>query len=65
MPNTPAAIGAGVTGWAALQELSAADRATIQVLGLWRGLQLALVSGTPVDALDDAHDAAIEALFPA
>jgi len=23
MPNTPAAIGAGVTGWAALRELSA------------------------------------------
>lgn len=29
MPNTPAAIGAGVTGWAALRELSSADRATV------------------------------------
>jgi len=36
MPNTPAAIGAGVTGWAALRELSVADRAS--VLGLLRSM---------------------------
>jgi pyrroline-5-carboxylate reductase len=29
MPNTPAAIGAGITGWAALGELTPADRATV------------------------------------
>ncbi len=29
MPNTPAAIGAGITGWAALHPLSAPDRATV------------------------------------
>ena len=32
MPNTPAAIGAGVTGWAALAPLSATDRATVLAL---------------------------------
>ncbi len=32
MPNTPAAIGAGVTGWAALAPLAAADRATVVAL---------------------------------
>jgi pyrroline-5-carboxylate reductase len=32
MPNTPAAIGAGVTGWAAARELSAADRQAVTTL---------------------------------
>jgi len=32
MPNTPAAIGAGVTGWAALNPLSPADRTTVVAL---------------------------------
>jgi pyrroline-5-carboxylate reductase len=32
MPNTPAAIGAGITGWCAAQPLSPADRATVTAL---------------------------------
>ena len=36
MPNTPAAIGAGVTGWCALKALSAADREA--VTGLLRAI---------------------------
>ncbi len=36
MPNTPAAIGAGVTGWAALRELAPSDRAS--VVGLLRAM---------------------------
>lgn len=36
MPNTPAAIGAGVTGWAPLRELSPTDQAS--VLGLLRAM---------------------------
>lgn len=48
MPNTPAAIGAGVTGWAALRELAPADRATVvAVLGaLGREIEL------PEDQID-------------
>jgi pyrroline-5-carboxylate reductase len=48
MPNTPAAIGAGVTGWAALSTLSATDRATVvAVLGsLGREIEL------PEDQID-------------
>ncbi len=36
MPNTPSAIGAGMTGWCALNPLSATDRET--VLGLLRAI---------------------------
>lgn len=32
MPNTPAAIGAGITGWCAARALSADDRATVTAL---------------------------------
>lgn len=48
MPNTPAAIGAGITGWAALRELASADRATVvAVLGaLGREIEL------PEDQID-------------
>lgn len=48
MPNTPAAIGAGVTGWAALKELSAADRATIVSLLKAMGREIEL----PEDQID-------------
>lgn len=32
MPNTPARIGAGITGWCARRELAAGDRATVESL---------------------------------
>lgn len=40
-----------------------ADRAALQVLGLWRGLQFSLLEGVAVADLDRAHDTAIETLF--
>ena len=49
MPNTPAAIGAGVTGWAALHELSSADRAS--VIGLLRAM------GREIELPEDQIDA--------
>ncbi|MBC8009386.1 MAG: pyrroline-5-carboxylate reductase, partial [Burkholderiales bacterium] len=48
MPNTPAAIGAGVTGWAALHELSATDRATVVALLRAMGREIEL----PEDQID-------------
>jgi pyrroline-5-carboxylate reductase len=48
MPNTPAAIGAGVTGWAALRELSAADRAGVVSLLKSMGREIEL----PEDQID-------------
>lgn len=48
MPNTPAAIGAGVTGWAALQALSSADRATVVALLRAMGREIEL----PEDQID-------------
>ncbi len=48
MPNTPAAIGAGVTGWAALRELSPADRATVVSLLSAMGREIEL----PEDQID-------------
>ena len=41
----------------------AARRATLQLLSLWRGLQIELLTGADVAALDDAHDTAVAALF--
>lgn len=37
---------------------------TTQVLALWRGLQFALLSGTPHDLLQVAHTSAIATLVP-
>ena len=48
MPNTPAAIGAGVTGWAALRELSQADRTTVVALLRAMGREIEL----PEDQID-------------
>lgn len=48
MPNTPAAIGAGVTGWAALRALAAADRATVVALLRAMGREIEL----PEDQID-------------
>jgi pyrroline-5-carboxylate reductase len=48
MPNTPAAIGAGITGWAALHELSPADRATVTSLLGAMGREIEL----PEDQID-------------
>ncbi len=50
MPNTPAAIGAGVTGWCALKPPSAADRAA--VTGLLRAIGREVeIPETQIDAL--------------
>lgn len=49
MPNTPAAIGAGVTGWAALRELAATDRTA--VVGLLRAM------GREIELPEDQIDA--------
>lgn len=49
MPNTPAAIGAGITGWAALHALSPADRAS--VVGLLRAM------GREIELPEDQIDA--------
>jgi pyrroline-5-carboxylate reductase len=49
MPNTPAAIGAGVTGWAALQPLTPDDRAA--VVGLLRAM------GREIELPEDQIDA--------
>ncbi|MCU0794189.1 MAG: pyrroline-5-carboxylate reductase [Opitutaceae bacterium] len=48
MPNTPAAIGAGVTGWAALRALSEADRATVVAVLRALGREIEL----PEDQID-------------
>jgi pyrroline-5-carboxylate reductase len=48
MPNTPAAIGAGVTGWAALRELAPADRAAVVALLRAMGREIEL----PEDQID-------------
>ncbi len=48
MPNTPAAIGAGVTGWAALAPLSAPDRVTVVSLLRAMGREIEL----PEDQID-------------
>ena len=48
MPNTPAAIGAGVTGWAALRPLAPADRATVVALLGAMGREIEL----PEDQID-------------
>jgi len=50
MPNTPAAIGAGVTGWCALKPLATADRASVtRLLGaIGREVE---VPETQIDAL--------------
>ena len=48
MPNTPAAIGAGVTGWAALRELSPADRAIVVAVLRSLGREIEL----PEDQID-------------
>jgi pyrroline-5-carboxylate reductase len=50
MPNTPAAIGAGVTGWAALSELAAADRATVLTILRALGREIELPEAQ-IDAL--------------
>lgn len=50
MPNTPAAIGAGVTGWAALSPLSDADKATVVSLLCAMGREIELPE-TQIDAL--------------
>jgi AcrR family transcriptional regulator len=42
---------------------AAADRATVQLLALWRGLQTELLTGSDPATLDDAHDAAVTVLF--
>ncbi|GAA1696687.1 hypothetical protein GCM10009808_12600 [Microbacterium sediminicola] len=42
-----------------------AARAAVQLMVLWRGLQLELLAGTPVEALDAAHDEAVTRLFDA
>ncbi len=46
-------------GW----DTAGARAATIQVLALWRGLQIELLTGADTSDLDTAHDAAITALF--
>jgi AcrR family transcriptional regulator len=46
-------------GWAT----DAAERASLQVIALWRGLQTQLLIGTDPNALDAAHDAAVAVLF--
>lgn len=48
MPNTPAAIGAGVTGWAAQNPLAPADRATVVALLRAMGREIEL----PEDQID-------------
>ncbi len=48
MPNTPAAIGAGVTGWAALSTLSDTDRATVVTVLRALGREIEL----PEDQID-------------
>ena len=40
-----------------------AERATLQLLALWRGLQIELLTGIAPDALDRAHDHAVASLF--
>ncbi|KAA9152452.1 TetR/AcrR family transcriptional regulator [Microbacterium lushaniae] len=42
-----------------------AEAATSRLLALWRGLQFALLEGVDTDTLDDTHDRAVAALFPA
>ena len=34
-----------------------------QLTSLWRGLQLSLIGGVPIERLDEAHDRAVEAMF--
>ncbi|MFT4211544.1 MAG: TetR/AcrR family transcriptional regulator [Microbacterium sp.] len=46
-------------GWPA----ASAGVATTQLLALWRGLQIDLLTGADVERLDAVHDAAIAALF--
>lgn len=46
-------------GW----DPAAAQRATVQVLALWRGLQIELLTGADPAELDAVHDTAIEALL--
>ncbi|MBB2976035.1 AcrR family transcriptional regulator [Microbacterium endophyticum] len=41
----------------------AAATAAVELMALWRGLQFALISGTPVEILDLAQDSAVDALF--
>jgi pyrroline-5-carboxylate reductase len=53
LPNTPAAIGAGITGWCAARPLSPADTATVQSLLDALGVSL---------EVDEAHLDAITAL---
>lgn len=48
MPNTPAAVGAGVTGWAALAPLAPADRAVVVALLSAMGREIEL----PEDKID-------------
>lgn len=48
MPNTPAAIGAGITGWTALRPLAAADLATVVALLGAMGREIEL----PEDQID-------------
>lgn len=43
----------------------AARRATVQLLALWRGLQVELLTGGDAAELDAAHDAAVASLFSA
>ena len=48
MPNTPAAIGAGITGWASLHSLAPADRVTVVALLGAMGREIEL----PEDQID-------------
>lgn len=38
---------------------------SLQIMALWRGLQFALLSGSPRDALDEAHRSAVAQLLKA
>ncbi|NQX28969.1 TetR/AcrR family transcriptional regulator [Microbacteriaceae bacterium VKM Ac-2854] len=40
-----------------------AQQLALQIMALWRGLQFALLSGTPREALDRAHRSAVEGLI--
>jgi AcrR family transcriptional regulator len=39
------------------------ERTALQLLALWRGLQMALLTTIGTEALDDAHDDAVDRLF--
>lgn len=45
-------------------QISNPGHIAIAIVGLWRGLQVQLIAGDPVDVIDTVHDRVIEALVP-